>query len=59
MRTRTCTHTFATLEISAPAFYEIKKKLKDAGYDHVFVEDNVIDMHGIGLIPVPKKKKSH
>lgn len=52
---RCCTHTFATLEISTSAFDEIKKKLKDAGYDHAFVEDNVIDMHGIGLIPASEK----
>lgn len=50
------THTFATLEISARAFAEIKKKLKDAKYDHSFVDDTTIDMHGIGLVPAPKKQ---
>lgn len=49
------THTYATLEISVPAFEEIAQKLKAAGYDHSFVvkkgEKTVIDMHGIALCP--------
>ena len=43
------THIFATLEISPQAFDEIAKKMKDADYNHAFVDD-VIDMHGIGLV---------
>lgn len=43
------THTFATLQVSAEAYDEIAGKLKSAGYDHAFVDD-VIDMHGIGLV---------
>jgi len=42
------THTFATLEVSQAVFDEIEKKLREAGYDHAFV-DGLIDMHGIAL----------
>lgn len=45
------THTFARLEISSAAFHQIKKKLKEAGYSHLFVDDNTIDMTGIGISP--------
>lgn len=48
----TSTHTFATLEVSNAAYDEIAAKLKEAGYDHVFMEDGAIDMHGIGLVKV-------
>lgn len=51
------TYTFAELEVSESTFDEIAQKLKDAGYDHAFI-DNAIDMHGIGLVkekpPEPK-----
>lgn len=51
------THTYAELGLTAPAYEEIKRKLKDAGYDHAFMEDGTIDMHGIGVTlehnPVP------
>lgn len=43
------THTFAELEVSAAAYDEIRKLLEEAGYQHAFMEDGVIDMHGIGL----------
>ena len=43
------THTFTILKISQPAYDEIKLKLKDAGYEHTFLEDGVIDMHGIAI----------
>lgn len=43
------THTFVELEISHAAYFEIKDKLKAAGYHHAFVGD-AIDMHGIGLV---------
>jgi hypothetical protein len=46
------THTFSILEVSKTTYEEIEKKLKDAGYDHAFIEDDrkiVIDMHGIAL----------
>ena len=43
------THTYAILGLSKEAFAEIKKKLEDAGYQHAFHEDGVIDMHGIAV----------
>lgn len=46
------THTFALLELSESAFDEIKEKLKEAGYEHAFMEEDgklTIDMHGIGV----------
>lgn len=47
------THTYAILEISAPAYAEIKLKLERAGYDDQFHPDDehgiVIDMHGIAV----------
>lgn len=55
----TTTHTYALLEISAPAFNEIAQKLAKAGYDHAFQGEAgkaVIDMHGIGLAPDPNVK---
>jgi hypothetical protein len=45
------THTYAELEISQAAWDEIAQKLRDAGYDHAFVDGKTIDMHGIGLTP--------
>jgi hypothetical protein len=48
----THTHTSAVLTISQAAFAEISKKLRDAGYDHAFIENMEspgIDMHGIML----------
>lgn len=47
------THTLAKLEISAAAFDEIAAKLREAAYDHAFV-DGAIDMHGIGLARAPE-----
>lgn len=48
------THTFATLEVSKPTFFEIKRKLNDAGYNHCMIGGGngsaiTIDMHGIAL----------
>lgn len=46
------THTFAVMEVSESAFKEIEHLLEQAGYDHVFIEDDdgrKIDMHGIAL----------
>jgi sugar phosphate isomerase/epimerase len=48
----TSTHTFVVLELSDQSFKEIFTKLKEAGYDHAFVEEDgkvVIDMHGIAV----------
>ncbi len=44
------THTYVTLEVSAAAYDEIHKKLADAEYQHAFMDDGAIDMHGIALI---------
>lgn len=44
------THTYATLDVSASAYDEIAASLREAGYDHVFMEDGAIDMHGIALV---------
>jgi len=43
------THTFATLKVSNQTYEEIEKALREAGYEHAFV-DGAIDMHGIGLL---------
>lgn len=46
------THTFAVLELSEAAFKEIHAKLREAGYDHAFIQEDerlVIDMHGIAV----------
>lgn len=59
--TRT-TRTYAELEISRAAYEEIAKKLRAAGYDHVFLPSSpqpdaheTIDMHGIALVCAPEK----
>ena len=44
------THTIAELEISELAYNEIARRLKAVEiYDHIFLDDGVIDMSGIGL----------
>jgi hypothetical protein len=46
------TYTYAILEISRAAYEEIAAKLKAAGYQHAFHQEDgetVIDMHGIAL----------
>src|SRR3989344_5205253 len=46
------TYTFAALEVSGQAYWEIRKKLEVAGYEDQFIEDKgriIIDMHGIAL----------
>lgn len=53
----TVTHTFATLAVSKRTFEEIRRKLKNANYDHSFIDEETIDMHGIGLVVVPKRVK--
>lgn len=51
-------HTLATLEVSLTTFNEIKALFKEAGYDHVFLEDGrMIDMTGIGIVPPPEPEK--
>lgn len=46
------THTYAILELSPESYNEIKEKLMEAEYNHVFHENEsgtVIDMHGIAV----------
>ncbi len=43
------THTYVELEISPAAFTEIREKLEDAGYQHAFMDEATIDMHGIAV----------
>lgn len=44
------TYSFAELQVSQPTYDEIARKLRAGGWDHAFVaDDDVIDMHGIGL----------
>ena len=46
------THTYTTvfLQVSAAVMTEIRTKLEEAEYHHVFGEDGSIDMQGISLI---------
>lgn len=48
------THTLAELQISEAAYKEIEAAFKAAQYDHVFLDDGMIDMTGIGLTIKPK-----
>lgn len=48
------TYTLAKLVLSQEAYDEIAKKLRDAGYDHVFTDDGMIDMTHIGVAPPEK-----
>lgn len=43
------THGYSILELSRPAFDEIRRKLKEAGYEHAFEGEDTIDMHGIAV----------
>jgi hypothetical protein len=43
-------HTLAMMELSASAWEEIARKMHDAGYDHVFSGDGMIDMNGIAVV---------
>ena len=49
------TYTFVHLEVSQSVYDEIRAKLVEAGYQHTLVtgsdEREVIDMHGIALVP--------
>ena len=49
-------HTVARLEVSSSTYNEIKKLLEDAGYDHAFIEDEMIDMSGIAIKKIDRKK---
>jgi hypothetical protein len=43
------TRTFAELEVTPGAYDEIATKLREAGYEHAFMDSGAIDMHGIAL----------
>lgn len=43
------THTYVTLPLSPAAYDEIRRKLEDAGYQHCFHEDGLVDMHGLAI----------
>lgn len=43
------THTVVELELSEQAYEEIARKLRGAGYDHVFLDNDNIDMNGIAV----------
>ena len=43
------THTYVELELSPAAYDEITAKLREAGYDHAFMDDGEIDMHGLAV----------
>lgn len=46
------THTYAILEVSPGCYAEIRRRLEEAGYRHVFHDTDdgeVIDMHGLAL----------
>ncbi len=44
------THTYAEVAVSKAVFDEVKAILKAAEYEHAFIDDDTIDMHGLGLI---------
>lgn len=51
-RPLTHTHTLATMDLPTPVWNLIAGMMKQAGYDHVFIEDDggtIIDMTGIGV----------
>lgn len=48
-------YTLVNLEITEEAYAEIRQKLRDAGYEHTFMDKGGIDMSGIALIPVQRK----
>lgn len=54
------THTYVELIVSKGVYNEIKKKLRDAKYDHAFIQNGLIeliDMHGIALKEEQKENK--
>lgn len=43
------TKTYAILEVSHSTYYEIRKKLIDAGYSHLFIDEDTTSMQGLAL----------
>lgn len=52
------TYTYVTMDLSRAAYDEIAAKMRAAGYDHAFHEENRIDMHGIAVIPLEPVSES-
>lgn len=57
----TTSRTYAKMQVTTPAFEEIKAKLVEAGYDQALLDEgNALDMHGIALVaievPIPGKQ---
>jgi len=57
-RIRVLTYTYVTMEVPPEMFEWFAKKLRNTGYESS-VEEDVIDMHGIALIPEPQNGESH
>lgn len=43
------TYTFAIMTVSRSTYDEVKKKLKEAGWEHAIGEDGHLDMRGVAL----------
>lgn len=51
----TYTHTFALIEVSPSTYLDIRRRLGNAGYQDQIHDDDVLDMHGIGIRPQPDR----
>lgn len=47
------TRTYVELGLSLAAYDEIREKLRAAGYDHAFVQDGAVDLHGLAAVLDP------
>jgi hypothetical protein len=45
------TYTVATMEVPHDVFNLIASKLRDAGYDHAFMDETTVDLSGVALVP--------
>jgi len=54
------THTYAVMELSPQAYYEVGAKLHEAGYEHAVDKDTgIFDMHGIGIGKAAQSPECH
>jgi hypothetical protein len=55
------TYTFAILDLSPAAYWEIRQKLRAAGYDHAIddADGGTIDMHGLAVKSTPADPRLH
>jgi len=51
------THTSVILEVSSKTYREIRAKLKAAGYDHVFGEDEGKEIMEMNQIALKRERK--